>query len=218
MLKNERSEMMRLRNVKNAKEILESSSYYVCNPSIYKGKWGSLFNKEQPIHLEIGTGKGQFLIAMAKKYPSINFVGVEKYESVLVRAIQKANQEKLANLKFLCFKAEDILEIFDHEITTIYLNFSDPWPKIRHQKRRLTHLSFLTLYDEVFVQEKQIMMKTDNVDLFTFSLEQLSQYGYILDKVSLDLHKEDIDHVTTEYEDKFSEAGYPIYYLKALKK
>lgn len=218
MQKIERSEVMRLRNVKNAKEILESSSYYIKNPTFYKGSFSSLFSNENPIHLEIGTGKGQFLIEMALKNPDINFIGMEKYESVLVRAVQKLSLKEIPNLKFISSDAQDISNIFDHEIDTLYLNFSDPWPKVRHQKRRLTHSSFLKLYDNIFSFDKKIIQKTDNIQLFSFSLEQLSQNGYILERVSLDLHKEDIVNVMTEYEEKFTNDGYKINYLKARKR
>ena len=209
---------MRLRNVKNAGTILESSSYFEKNPRDYKNHLSSLFLKDQPIHLEIGCGKGQFLIGMAKKYPNINFIGMEKYDSVLVRAIQKCQKEELYNLKFICMDAKNLLEVFDHDIETLYLNFSDPWPKNRHHERRLTSTTFLSLYDSIFQENPKIIQKTDNPILFASSLEDLSKYGYILSSVSLDLHHADIDNVNTEYEDKFVSLGQPIYYLKANKK
>ena len=209
---------MRLRNVKNAEKILKESPYFVINPQQYLGKIKELFLNDYPLHLEIGTGKGNFLIGMAKKYPHINFIGVEKYDSVLVRAIQKCQEEKLDNIKFMCFDAKKINEVFDRDIETLYLNFSDPWPKNRHHERRLTSQSFLMLYDKIFESDCHIIQKTDNIILFASSLEDIRHNGYILEKVSLDLHNTDIPNVETEYEKKFSELGYKINYLEAIKK
>ena len=208
---------MRLRKVKNALEMLEKSPYYIRNPFENKGHWQNVFPNKQPIHLEIGMGKGQFLIEMAKKYPEINFIGIEKYDSVLVRAIEKVQKEEIPNLFFLCVDAKEISDVFAKEITTIYLNFSDPWPKTRHAKRRLTSPDFLNVYDNIFVNKKEIIQKTDNPLLFTYSLEELSKHGYVLEKISLDLVKEKIANVKTEYEEKFTELGYPIYYVHAYK-
>ena len=208
---------MRLRKVKNALEMLEKSPYYIQNPFENKGHWQNAFPNKQPIHLEIGMGKGQFLIEMAKKYPEINFIGIEKYDSVLVRAIEKVQKEEIPNLFFLCVDAKEISNVFAKEITTIYLNFSDPWPKTRHAKRRLTSPDFLNVYDNIFVNKKEIIQKTDNPLLFTYSLEELSKHGYVLEKISLDLAKEKIANVKTEYEEKFTELGYPIYYVHAYK-
>ena len=208
---------MRLRKVKNALEMLEKSPYYIQNPFENKGHWQNVFPNKQPIHLEIGMGKGQFLIEMAKKYPEINFIGIEKYDSVLVRAIEKVQKEEIPNLFFLCVDAKEISNVFAKEITTIYLNFSDPWPKTRHAKRRLTSPDFLNFYDNIFVNKKEIIQKTDNPLLFTYSLEELSKHGYVLEKISLDLAKEKIANVKTEYEEKFTELGYPIYYVYAYK-
>ena len=208
---------MRLRKVKNALEMLEKSPYYIQNPFENKGHWQNVFPNKQPIHLEIGMGKGQFLIEMAKKYPEINFIGIEKYDSVLVRAIEKVQKEEIPNLFFLCVDAKEISNVFAKEITTIYLNFSDPWPKTRHAKRRLTSPDFLNVYDNIFANKKEIIQKTDNPLLFTYSLEELSKHGYVLEKISLDLAKEKIANVKTEYEEKFTELGYPIYYVHAYK-
>ena len=209
---------MRLRNVKNAKEILENSNYYIKNPQEYVNKLNTIFHNNNPINLEIGCGKGQFIINMAKKYPNINFIGLEKYESVLVRAIQKADEEKIHNLKFICMDAKNLTDVFNHEIDTLYLNFSDPWPKNRHSDRRLTSHIFLKVYDNIFKGENKIIQKTDNIILFASSIESLSTYGYIIDKVSLDLHNTDIENVETEYEEKFSRLGFKINYLEAFKK
>ena len=209
---------MRLRHVKNANIILKESDYFVEEPMQHRGKISSLFKFQQPICLEIGTGKGNFLIGMAQKYPHINFIGVEKYDSVLVRAIQKCNELELHNIKFMCFDAKQIGEVFERDIETLYLNFSDPWPKNRHHERRLTSKSFLKLYDSIFKGDCHIIQKTDNIVLFASSIEDLSQYGYVFEQVSLDLHATEILNVETEYEAKFSSMGYKINYLEARKK
>ena len=208
---------MRLRNVKNAKVIVENSNYIINNPEEYIGKYKNIFNNNNPINIEIGMGKGDFIIGMAEKYPNINFIGIEKYESVMVRAIEKLANKKLDNLKLIRMDAIDIDKVFDKEINTIYLNFSDPWPKKRHAKRRLTSNIFLSLYDKVFKDIPHIIQKTDNIGLFAYSLESLSKYGYTLDNVSLDLASEDIDNVVTEYENKFMNLGVKINYLNAKK-
>lgn len=208
---------MRLRNVKNAELILENSNYVIKNPKEFKNKLRTIFNNSNPINLEIGCGKGQFIINMAKKYPNLNFIGVEKYASVLVRAVQKADLEDIPNLKFVCINAKELKDIFNYEIDTLYLNFSDPWPKNRHSNRRLTSHVFLNIYDNIFEGENKIIQKTDNIVLFASSIESLSTYGYTITKVSLDLHNTDIPNVKTEYEEKFSELGYKINYLEAKK-
>jgi len=209
---------MRLRNVKNAKEKLLNSKYFIENPEMHKGNWESVFANSHEIHLEIGTGKGDFLIAMAKAHPEINFIGIEKYESVLVRAIEKVSLEDLPNIRFLCFDAKKLPTVFSPELSKIYLNFSDPWPKTRHAKRRLTHMDFLKIYEDLFRSEKVIVQKTDNIKLFAFSLEQLSQFGYILERVNLDLTNEEIFNIKTEYESKFESLGFKINYVEARKK
>lgn len=209
---------MRLRNVKNAKEIVNNSNYVINNPEEYIGNYKNLFNNNNPINIEIGMGKGNFIIGMAEKYPNINFIGIEKYESVMVRAIEKLNNIDLPNLKLIRMDAKDIDKVFNKEIDTIYLNFSDPWPKTRHAKRRLTSPYFLELYDKIFISTPHIIQKTDNILLFASSIETLSNYGYTFDKVSLDLKNTDIDNVTTEYEEKFMNMGVKINYLNAYKK
>ena len=208
---------MRLRNVKNAASIVENSNYVINNPKEFIGKFQSLFNNDNPINIEIGMGKGDFIIGMAKKYPNINFIGIEKYESVMVRAIEKLENIELPNLKLIRMDAIEIDEVFDKEINTIYLNFSDPWPKKRHAKRRLTSEIFLKLYDKIFIGIPHIIQKTDNIGLFASSLVSLSKYGYTLEEVSLDLKNEDIDNVVTEYENKFMNLGTNINYLNAKK-
>lgn len=209
---------MRLRNVKNAKEIVNNSNYVINNPEEYIGNYKKIFNNNNPINIEIGMGKGNFIIGMAEKYPNINFIGIEKYESVMVRAIEKLNNIDLPNLKLIRMDAKDIDKVFNKEIDTIYLNFSDPWPKTRHAKRRLTSPYFLELYDKIFIFTPHIIQKTDNILLFASSIEALSNYGYTFDKVSLDLKNTDIDNVTTEYEEKFMNMGVKINYLNAYKK
>ena len=208
---------MRIRKRKEAKPELEACNFYIARPEQYKGNWKNLFQNQNPIHLEIGTGKGNFLITMAKLYPKINFIGMEKFSSVLLRAVEKVQSEKLSNLYFICEDAKEIQDFFKQEINTIYLNFSDPWPKKRHEKRRLTSKEHLSLYENIFKDEKRIVQKTDNIGLFAYSLEQLSKSGYTLNKVSLDLKNEKIPNVLTEYEEKFSQLGFKINYVEAIK-
>ena len=209
---------MRLKNVKNAKDIINNSKYIVLNPYDYKGKWNSLFKNNNPINIEIGMGKGNFIIKMAKKYKDINFIGIEMFDSVIVRSVQKLENEDIPNLKLVRLDANYIENIFDKEINTIYLNFSDPWPKKRHEKRRLTSDVFLKKYDNIFKGKKEIIQKTDNINLFYYSLSSLSLYGYKFDYVTLDLLSEnDLDNVLTEYESKFNSKGVRICKLVAHK-
>jgi len=207
---------MRLRNVKNKKEIMDNSNYLVKNPLEYKGKWNKLFNNNNPIYIEIGMGKGKFIIDNAIKYKDINFIGIEKYDSVIAKALQKVPLG-LNNLVMVRLDALNIDELFLHEIDKIYLNFSDPWPKNRHHLRRLSSSMFLDKYDSIFKDKKVIEMRTDNRELFQYSLVSFSVKGYILEKVSLDLHKDEMPEITTEYEDKFSNEGMPIYYVMCNK-
>ena len=209
---------MRLRNVKGAKEILENSNSFVKSADYPKGSWNKLFGNDKPIMLEIGMGKGDFLIGMAQAYNDLNFIGVEKYESVLVRAVEKLDKLNLDNVRVINTDAKELSSCFDHEIDTIYLNFSDPWPKKKHHKRRLTYTDFLKTYDEVFKSTNKIILKTDNDGLFEDSIVSLSAYGYIIDEVILDLWASDVFNIKTEYENKFSAKGYKIKYLKAHKK
>lgn len=210
---------MRLRNVKNAKEIVNGSEYVIHNPYDYKGNFAKeIFGNDKLLRLEIGMGKGNFLIDMAKKNPDINFVGVERYESVICRALEKLENENLNNLKVICIDASQLNEVFDKEIDIIYLNFSDPWPKKRHAKRRLTSSVFLKIYDDIFKEDKVIIQKTDNVGLFESSILSLSNYGYVIEDISLDLENKGIDNSLTEYETKFMEQGIKINYLVARKK
>ena len=208
---------MRLKNIKGAKEYIEKSEYIINNPEKYKGNFKSLFKNNNEIHLEIGMGKGDFIIGMAKKYPNINFIGLEMFDSVILRAVQKLENIELPNLKLIRYDATDIEKIFDKEIDTIYLNFSDPWPKNRHEHRRLTSKRFLERYDKIFKENKHIIQKTDNRKLFEFSLLSYVDYDYKINNISLDLHKEEIDNIETEYERKFSKLGMPIYMVEITK-
>lgn len=211
---------MRLRNVKNKEEILNNSLLLIKDYAKYKGKWNEVFNNQNPIYIEIGMGKGKFILENALKYPNINFIGIERFDSILARAIQKIEKENPLpqNLKIVRMDAKNIEDVFDHEIDRLYLNFSDPWPKKRHAERRLTSNTFLKKYEKIFKNDQEIIMKTDNVPLFEFSLVSLSTNKYTLEKVSLNLHSSDIeDNIMTEYEEKFSEESIKINYLKARK-
>lgn len=208
---------MRLRNVKNASEKIKEGKYYIDNPKDYKGKWKELFNNDNPIYIEIGMGKGQFIINNALNNPNINYIGIEMYDSVIVRAIEKSNDLELNNLFLIRMDARSIEEIFSKEIDLIYLNFSDPWPKDRHAKRRLTSNIFLSRYSNIFKGTNKIIMKTDNIDLFNYSLESLKEYGYTINYLSNDLHKDKENIITTEYEDKFTNKGIKINYFEASK-
>ncbi|MCM3742322.1 tRNA (guanosine(46)-N7)-methyltransferase TrmB [Oceanobacillus luteolus] len=196
----------------------EHQDLIIQNPAEHKGKWQKLFSKEQPLHLEIGTGKGQFIVGMAKQHPDINFIGMEVAKSIVVTAGEKMLEAELDNLLLIHADASHLLDYFEtDEISTLYLNFSDPWPKNRHEKRRLTYSSFLKQYQEVLHSEGELIFKTDNRGLFEYSLCSFSAYGMLLKEVSLDLHKdEDPLNIMTEYEEKFSAKGQPIYRCKAL--
>ena len=209
---------MRLKNVKGADKVIEASNYVILNPNDYKGKWNKVFDNNNKIHIEIGMGKGDFIIGMAKLYPNINFIGIEMYDSVIVKAVKKLEEEKLNNVRLIRMDARLIEDVFDKEIDLIYLNFSDPWPKNRCAKRRLTHERFLNRYENIFKNKKTIFMKTDNIDLFAFSIESLSTYGYTLKNVTLDLHNSDFENnIMTEYEKKFSSKGIKINRFEAYK-
>ncbi len=209
---------MRLRNVKNKQEIMDNSNYLILEPKRYFGKWNDVFGNINPIHIEVGTGKGNFIIGKALANPNINFIGIEKFDSVIARALEKI-PEGLNNLKMIRMNALEIDEVFEHEVETIYLNFSDPWPKKRWHKRRLTSYVFLEKYDSLFKGKCHIIQKTDNMGLFEYSICSLSTYGYIIENISLDLHNSEIEgNIMTEYEEKFSKKGNPIYYLETVKK
>lgn len=202
---------MRLKHVKGANDIIINGKYYVDNPFSNKGNWKNVFdNDNNKIYIEIGIGKGNFIIENAIKYPYINFIGIEKFDSVIVRAIQKSNELELNNLKLIRMDAEKIDEVFDKEIDLLYLNFSDPWPKDRHAKRRLTSNTFLKKYDNIFKNEKHIIQKTDNINLFNYSLESFKENGYDIVNITNDLAKENIENIKTEYEERFTNIGIKI--------
>ncbi len=207
---------MRLRNIKNAQDIINKNKYVVLNPKDYRGKMQQLFKNNNKIEVEIGMGKGDFIINKAKLNPNVNFIGIEKYASVLVKAIKKLDNIELNNLKIMNIDANIIDEIFDNEVDKIYLNFSDPWPKKKHATRRLTSPLFLDKYTKIFNNDYVIEMKTDNRNLFEYSLITLSQNKYLFDEIKLDLYNNlDDDNIPTEYEKKFVGLGMPIYKLKA---
>ena len=212
---------MRLRNKKWAQPWLENHTDLVIDQDhavALKGNWQTIFAKKQPIQIEIGTGKGQFIIGMAKAHPEINFIGLEIQRTVAAIALKKALEEDLPNLQLICGDGEDLQEYFeDGEVAKMYLNFSDPWPKKRHAKRRLTYKTFLATYQQILQDQGVIELKTDNMGLFEFSLESMNNYGMIFDGVWLDLHhsEENEHNVETEYEQKFAAKGQPIYKLIA---
>ena len=208
---------MRLKNIKGAAEKIQKGKYFIDNPKYYIGKWNTLFKNNNPIYIEIGIGKGNFIIKQALNNPNINYIGIEKYDSVILRAVEKTNELELSNLYLVRMDARLIEEILHKEVDLIYLNFSDPWPKDRHAKRRLTSREFLTRYDSIFKGNKKIIMKTDNIDLFEFSLNSLKEHGYNIDYISYDLHKDKENIITTEYEDKFTKMLIKINYLEASK-
>ena len=206
---------MRLRNLKNKEEIINNCDYIITDPFKYIGKWKDLFKNNNPIHIEIGMGMGKFIYENALNNPDINYIGIERYDNVMARAIKKL--DKLDNLILVRMDAREIDEVFKKEIDLIYLNFSDPWPKKRSINKRLTSPIFLNKYDKIFKNTNNIIMKTDNRDLFIYSIESLSNYGYKLSNISFDLHESSDNIITTEYEDKFVSIGKNIYYLEALK-
>ena len=213
---------MRLRNVKGAREKISASVSVIDNPRDYKGKWRDLFGNNNPIYIEIGMGKGKFIIDNAIKNPNINYIGIEKFSSVLVRAIERkeANENDLSNLVFLRFDAEYIEEVFEkEEVDRIYLNFSDPWPKDRHAKRRLTSKEYFKRYDNILSKEGKVIFKTDNRDLFDFSLEQIEIAGWRLINKTNDLHNSEyaVENIMTEYEERFVNEGISINRLEAMR-
>ena len=208
---------MRLRNVKGAKDKILLSNYNIDNPFNNINNWNKIFNNNNPICIEIGMGKGKFIVENAIKNPNINYIGIEKFDSVLVRAIEKVEELNISNLKFIRMDAFRIDEVFNKEIDKIYLNFSDPWPKERHAKRRLTSPVFLEKYDKIFKNDNIIEMKTDNIDLFNYSVDSLKEYGYNIEYLINDLHKECASNIMTEYEEKFSNLNIKINKLIARK-
>ena len=212
---------MRLRKVKGAAEAIQSSPLVIHDAPAHKGHWKEFFQNDHPVHIEIGMGKGRFLTELARRNPDINYIGIERYDSVLIRALEKrAEAEELSNLFYLCEDAKNVAEIFAAgEIDRIYLNFSDPWPKDRHAKRRLTSKEFFARYNEILKEDGEVMFKTDNRILFDFSLEQVPEAGWQLKDVTFDLHHSEFaeGNVMTEYEEKFSSLGNPIFRLVAYR-
>ena len=212
---------MRLRRIKGAEEAVAKSPFCILSPETLKGTWSQFFGNENPIHIEIGMGKGQFITTLAKANPDVNFIGIERYESVIIRALQKMGDNAPKNLRFICMDAIQICNVFaEREVEQIYLNFSDPWPKERHAKRRLTSRNFLNLYEKILIPSGHIEFKTDNRGLFDFSLEEIPSAGWNIDACTFHLHQDSSmnrGNIMTEYEEKFSSMGKPIYKLIASK-
>jgi tRNA (guanine-N7-)-methyltransferase len=209
---------VRLRNKPWALDYInEHQDVIIPEPESFKGKWHEVFGNNNPIHIEVGTGKGQFVLGMAKQNPDINYIGIELFDSVIVCALEKiVEAEKPSNLRLLKVNGEDLQKFFGKgDVSRVYLNFSDPWPKTRHAKRRLTHEGFLAIYESILIDNGEVHFKTDNRGLFEYSLVSMNHYGMKLNYVSLDLHvNEPEDNVKTEYEEKFSAKGQPIYRLE----
>lgn len=215
---------MRLRNIPGADDVVRRHPIAVKEEKENKGKWNQIFQNENPIHIEIGMGKGQFILTLAKQNPDINYIGIERYSCVLLRALEKFDTEEfceLKNVRFICMDAMTLPEVFEkNEVAKIYLNFSDPWPKARHARRRLTSTRFLAQYDQVLATEGVVEFKTDNRGLFEFSLEQVEEAGWKLLGSTFDLHhdeKMNVGNVMTEYEEKFSSMGNPIHKMIATR-
>ncbi len=210
---------MRIRNVKNAKEIIENSQYIIKNPEEYRGNFQKLFGNDQPLALEIGMGKGDFLIEMAKRNPDTNFIGVERYDSIVAKALLKLQDIEIPNLKIIIIDALRLEQVFDREIDKLYLNFSDPWPKKRQAKRRLTATPFLKIYEKIFKDKIMIEQKTDNEGLFISSVLSFSENGFVIKEMALDITTNpEILDIETEYEKKFKAQGIRIKYLRVEKK
>ena len=217
---------MRLRNIPGAEEALENSKYVIKQPENDRGHFREqIFGNENPIHIEIGMGKGKFLLAMAQQNPAVNYIGIELYSSVLLRAVQKMEElekenKAPSNIRFLCIDARKLGEIFaEEEIDRVYLNFSDPWPKDRHARRRLTSPPFMAVYDQILQKDGRVEFKTDNQDLFSYSLEAIPEAGWRITEYTRDLHHSEMaeGNVMTEYEAKFSAQGKPICKLVAVR-
>lgn len=206
---------MRLRNITGARDAIAASEFVVQEPTEYKGRWKELFDTSGELHIEVGMGKGRFLNEMARLHPEINYIGIEMYSSVLLRALQKMEADPLPNLRFLCMDARLLPEIFEKgEVDHIYLNFSDPWPKDRHAKRRLPSRQFLARFDQILKPEGRLSFKTDNRELFDFAVEELEPAGWKAEVITYDLHHDAVlceGNVMTEYEERFSSKGNPIY-------
>ena len=205
---------MRLRNVPGAREVMVENEYVFTEPEGMKGTWHEVFGNDNPVRIEIGMGKGRFISTLAAQNPDINYVGIEKYSSVLLRAVQKLEEEELPNVRLIRMDAEDLENVFAQgELDRIYLNFSDPWPKDRHAKRRLESRQFLARYDQILKKDGTIEFKTDNRALFDFALEEVEAAGWTLKEKTFDLHADarlNEGNVMTEYEERFSAQGNPI--------
>ncbi|MBO6207547.1 MAG: tRNA (guanosine(46)-N7)-methyltransferase TrmB [Lachnospiraceae bacterium] len=205
---------MRLRNITGSREVIAENAFVIHDPEKRKGQWKAVFGNDQPIRLEIGMGKGRFLMTLAAQHPEFNYLGIEKYSSVLLRALQKMEEDPLPNLRFIRMDAEYITDVFaEGEIDRIYLNFSDPWPKDRHAKRRLPSRQFLERYDVILKKDGRIEFKTDNRGLFDFAVEEIGETKWKIDAITYDLHHDEKmmeGNVMTEYEERFSSQGNPI--------
>ena len=210
---------MRLRKVKDALLKLNNSRYFIADPASLKGNWRSLFNNNNPIHIEIGCGKGKFISELASINKDVNYIAIEKFDSVLLRTAEKLEEMDLDNLKIVLIDADKLTDYFaEKEIDLIYINFSDPWPKYGHRKRRLTYKTFLDSYKFILKDDGAVFQKTDNRKLFEFSLESFNENNWLISNISLDLHKEtEKFNITTEFEEKWSKLG-PIYRLEARKR
>ncbi|SFH71333.1 tRNA (guanosine(46)-N7)-methyltransferase TrmB [Pisciglobus halotolerans] len=209
---------MRLRNKPEAPQKIASYPQYIPDqPEEWKGRWSERFENKQPLHIEIGMGKGQFVYQMAKQHPEINYIGIELQTSVIVSALDKQVEDPQPNLQLLHVNGGELTQYFaENEVDRVYLNFSDPWPKTRHEKRRLTYQTFLAVYENILIPNGEIHFKTDNQGLFEYSLVSFSKYGMLLKQVWLDLHQSDYEgNIMTEYEEKFSSRGNRIYRVEA---
>lgn len=206
---------MRLRHIPGSEEAILNSPYVVHQPEQYRGNYRELFGNDNPMEIEVGMGKGRFIMELAALNPGINYIGIERYPSVLLRALQKRQELELPNIYFICVDAKRLNEIFSPgEVARIYLNFSDPWPKDRHAKRRLPSREFLARYGEILPGNGSVEFKTDNKGLFAFALEEAEASGWRLDACTFDLHHDAEmmeGNVMTEYEEKFSGMGNPIH-------
>lgn len=211
---------MRLRHIPGAEQMIEESPYVIQKPEERKGKWHEVFGNHNPIHIEVGMGKGKFIMELARTNPEINYIGIERYSTVMLKALQKREQLQLSNIYFMCVDAKNMAEIFEPgEVARIYLNFSDPWPKDRHAKRRLTSPQFMEVYDKILSKDGRVEFKTDNRGLFDYSLESVPEAGWKILESTFDLHHSEMaeGNVMTEYETKFAAEGKPICKLTAVR-
>lgn len=210
---------MRLRHIRGAEETIAASPYVVQEPKMQKGRWEEVFGNNNPIYIEVGMGKGRFIMELARLHPENNYIGIERYSSVLLRALQKMEEMELPNIRFMCVDAKELGEMFEKgEVSQIYLNFSDPWPKDRHAKRRLTSPEFMKVYQQILAEDGTVEFKTDNKGLFEYSLEAIPEAGWKITEKTFDLHNSPMaeGNVMTEYEMKFSSEGQPICKLVAV--